>query len=171
MNQIAVPMDMTQMFVNRDEKEGFGHRFDCSILSPSMINLVDLENAWIMDVFNADSNVVQCICPPPNDGLLTGEKRMSATVWVYEGFVPYKLPLKDKIDDKDDIIVIKTEMDSEVNVKQVLAVLVEANQIMELIPWFEKLIPCADTGACYNEIKILSNFVVMNNILIKKYVF
>jgi hypothetical protein len=42
--------------------------------------------------------------------------------------------LKDKIDDKDDIIVIKTEMDSEVNVKQVLAVLVEANQIMELIP-------------------------------------
>jgi hypothetical protein len=45
MNQIAVPMDMTQMFVNRDEKEGFGHRFDCSILSPSMINLVDLENA------------------------------------------------------------------------------------------------------------------------------
>jgi hypothetical protein len=159
---LAVSTDINQRFVNSnvEGEEEVGSRFDSSVSSspmimlqvpnPQAVYLVDLEKALIKVVLNAHSDVVQCICPLPNGGLLSGGGKMDATIRVWEGSVIST--------------ALNGKADTEAKGESEVAVLTEANKLKELGYVFDlKVLPDSEAGsnlyaiagARYNVIKIL----------------
>lgn len=114
---------------------------------PRAVFIVDLTNDSIRAVLNAHSDVVNCICPIPTGGLLTGGGKMDATIRVWESSA------------------IQEDKQASSNEEDVpVPVLTEAKKLKELGYVFDlKVLPDSEpdsnlfaiAGARYNTVKIV----------------
>jgi|AntRauTorckE5430_2_1112549.scaffolds.fasta_scaffold00963_5 WD40 repeat protein len=116
------------------------------VTHPSAVYIVDLDRGSVRVVLNAHSDAVQCICPLPNGGILTGGGKMDATVRMW------------------DSMAISTALQGNHENSEDVPVLMEADTLTELGYVFDlKVLPDAEPSSClfavagarYNVVKIV----------------
>ena len=118
-----------------------------NVTNPRAVFIVDLGKAAVRTVLDAHSDVVRCICPLPNGGILTGGGKMDATVRVWDAMAISAALIQGEHANEEDVPVL-TEADK----------LKEPGYVFDL-----KVLPDADpsstlyavAGARYNVVKIV----------------
>ncbi|GFH51719.1 hypothetical protein CTEN210_08195 [Chaetoceros tenuissimus] len=79
------------------------------VKNPQAVFFVDMNNAVVKAVFDAHRDVVNCICPLPDGGLLTAGGKMDATVrlWEPENVTMALQNMKSVDDENEDVPIFK----------------------------------------------------------------
>ena len=121
------------------------------VSNPRAVFIVDLDLSSVRIVLDAHSDVVNCICPLPNGGILTGGGKMDATVRVWDA-AALSPALRDKVVHEEDVV------------DQPVPVLSEADKLDEPGYVFDlKVLPDSEPASClyaiagarYNVVKVI----------------
>ena len=135
--------------VRNSTQEGIGLISSASplhVTNPRGVCIIDVDRATVRAVLDAHTDIVQCICPLPDGGILTAGGKMDATVRVWEASI------------------ISTALQSGGEEEEDTPVLSEANRLKEPGYVFDlKVLPDSEpdsnvyaiAGARYNVIKIV----------------